>query len=398
MRLFILAGLICMMGCSKKATDYRSFLNGGEIVYPGTVSNIKVSPGNGRLQIRWQPSPDPGVKKYIVFWNNGIDSSIIPATTNKPGDTVKCVISNLGEYRYNFMIYSYDSAGNRSIASAINNVKVYGNSYVSSLYNRPYDVVDPGVYNTPTTVTLKFGTPDTINVTTEIRYTDENGITQQQWLSPDSMSISIGSYQPGSAIYYKSGYIPVQGAIDTFFVTYYDSLPDIPVLCNKSLFSAVQLPNDVGTYEGQTGLDKLWDGSVGPQSYPNIFHSDGSHSLPHHFTFDMGQLYNELTHIEITGRNCCNNPDHFEVWGIADITNAATTLPGNDNGWKAEAMAKGWTLLQEVTRTDDGIAPFRINLRPDIPAVRYISIRVLHVTSGDSNYSNISELSFWARP
>jgi hypothetical protein len=112
----------------------------------------------------------------------------------------------------------------------------------------------------------------------------------------------------------------------------------------------------------------------------------------------MGQLYNELTHVEITGRNCCNNPDHFEVWGIADITNAATTLPGNDAGWKDEAIAKGWTLLQDVTRTDDGIAPFKVNLKADIPAVRYIRIRVLHVTSGDGNYSNISELSFWARP
>jgi hypothetical protein len=112
----------------------------------------------------------------------------------------------------------------------------------------------------------------------------------------------------------------------------------------------------------------------------------------------MGQLYNELTHVEITGRNCCNNPDHFEVWGIADITNAATTLPGNDAGWKDEAIAKGWILLQDVTRTDDGIAPFKINLRAGIPPVRYIRIRVLHVTSGDSNYSNISELSFWARP
>jgi hypothetical protein len=398
MRLFIIAVLICIVGCSKKATDYRSFLNGGEVIYPGTVSNIKISPGNGRLQISWQPSPDPSIKKYIVFWNNGIDSAVIPATTNKPEDTVKCIIGNLGEYTYNLKIYSYDAAGNRSIASEINNVKVYGSSYISSLYNRPYDIIDPGVYNTATAVTLKFGTPDTINVTTEIRYTDASGVTQKQWLSPDSSTISINSYQPGSTIYYKSGYIPIRGAIDTFFVTYYDSLPRLPELCNKSLFSALQLPNDAGTYESQTGLDKLWDGSVGPQGYPNIFHSDGNHSLPHHITFDMGQVYNKLTHIEITGRDCCNNPDHFEVWGIADITNAATTLPGNNDGWKAEATAKGWTLLQDVTRTDDGIAPFKVNLRDDSPPVRYIRIRVLHVTSGDGNYSNISELSFWARP
>jgi hypothetical protein len=388
MRFLILATLICLVGCSKKATDYRSFQNGEEIIYPGTVSNIKVSPGNGRLQISWQPSPDPSITKYIVFWNNGMDSLTIPA------DTARCVISNLGEYNYSFVLFSYDAAGNRSIASAINNIKIYGSIYRSSLSNRPYTA---GMYDGPAAVTLKFGTPDTINVGTEIRYTSATGVQVQQLLSPDSSSISLSSYQPGSAVYYRSLYIPVHGAIDTFAVSYYDSIPPIPVICNKSLFSALHLPNDVGSYDGSTGLDKLWDGSVGPQSFPNLFHSDGDHSLPHHFTFDMGQVY-KLTHVEITGRDCCNNPDHFEVWGIADITNAATTLAGNDAGWKAEAQAKGWALLQEVTRTDDGKAPYKVSLQDGIPPVRYIRVRVLHVTSGDSHYSNISELSFWSIP
>lgn len=396
MKLFISAAVICMviMACSKKATDYRDFLDGHETIYPGTVSNIKVSPGNGRLQISWEPSPDPGVTKYVVYWNNGTDSILLPAIKV---DTVRCLISNLGEYNYTFVIYSYDSAGNKSIASEINNVKIYGPIYRSGLQNRPYNAADPGAYTAPTAVTLHFTTPDTININTEIRYTDANGLVQHASLLPDSTAISIGSYQPGSTIYYRSSYVPVRGAIDTFTVGY-DSLPPIPMPCDKSLFNAVGLPNDAGSYEGQTGLNRLWDGSVGPQSYPNIYHSDGDHSLPHHFTFDMGRLYNKLSHVEITGRDCCNNPDKFEVWGIADLTNAATILPGNDAGWKAEAISKGWTLLQEVTRTDDGIAPFKISLQDGIPPVRYIRIRVLHVTSGDGNYSNISELSFWSIP
>lgn len=396
MKLFIFVAVICLgiMGCSKKATDYRDFLDGHETIYPGTVSDIKVSPGNGRLQISWQPSPDPSVTKYVVYWNNGIDSITVPAIKQ---DTVKCLISNLGEYNYTFIIYSYDARGNKSIASEINNVKIYGPIYQSGLQNRPFDVVDAGTYTSPTSVTLKFTTPDTININTDIRYTDATGTIQHAFLLPDSTAITLASYKPGSTIYYRSSYVPVRGAIDTFTVAY-DSLPAVPVMCDKSLFSGVQLPNDAGTYEDQTGLSRLWDGSAGPQSYPNIFHSDGGHSLPHHITFDMGRLYNQLTHIEITGRDCCNNPDKFEVWGIADLTNATTTLAGNDAGWKAEAISKGWTLLQEVTRTDDGKAPFKINLQDGTPPVRYIRIRVLHVTSGDGSYSNISELSFWARP
>lgn len=391
MRLLLFVLCIVIFGCSKKATDYRSFLDGHETIYPGTVADIRVAPGNGRLQLSWQPSPDPSITKYRVFWNNGMDSISLPAVKT---DTVRCLITNLGEYNYTFNIYSYDSAGNRSIGTTLNNIKVYGDIYKSSLHNRP--VLDPGTYTAPTTVTLKFSTPDTININTEIRYKDMNGVMQSAFLLSDSTVVHLPDYLSGSTIYYRSSYVPVRGAVDTFTLAY-DSLPAIPVLCDKSLFSALQLPNDAGSYEGQTGLDKLWDGSEGPQSYPNIYHSNGGHSLPHHFTFDMGQLYN-LTHVEITGRDCCNNPDKFEVWGIADITGAATTLPGNDAGWKAEAVAKGWVLLQEVTRTDDGIAPFKVGLQDGIPAVRYIRVRVLHVTSGDGNYSNISELSFWRRP
>jgi hypothetical protein len=394
MKLYIFFLAVCMISCSKKATDYRSFLDGHETIYPGTVSNVQVSPGDGRLQISWQASPDPSITGYTVFWNNGLDSISLPAVKT---DTVRCLISNLGEYNYTFVIYSYDAAGNKSISTTLNNIKIYGDIYKSSLHNRPYDVADPASYITPTTVMLKFSTPDTININTEIRYTDANGLVQSAWLPADSSTLRLDSYQPGSAIYYRSSYIPVRGAIDTFTLDY-DSLPAVPVLCNKSLFSALQLPNDAGSYEGQTGLDKLWDGSVGPQSYPNIYHSDGDHSLPHHITFDMGQLYSHLSHMEITGRDCCNNPDKFEVWGIADLTGASTTLPGNDPGWKAEAISKGWTLLQEVTRADDGIAPFKFSLQDGIPAVRYIKVRVLHVTSGDGNYSNISELTFWSRP
>ena len=60
--------------------------------------------------------------------------------------------------------------------------------------------------------------------------------------------------------------------------------------------------------EGDTDYDKLWDGSVGPQGYPNIFHSNGANQLPQTLTFDMGKVYNSLEQIEETGRNCCHNP------------------------------------------------------------------------------------------
>ena len=383
---------VVLFCCKKSDTEFRDFLQGKEIIYPGVPVGVSYRPGNKRIMLLWKPSPDPSITKYVVYWNNKIDSIVVPSTGT---DTVKVLIPNLDEYVYSFTIYSYDAAGNRSIPFTVNNAKVYGPLYTGGLLNRPYNATNPYVVNPNGSLQLNFNTPDTINITTFIKYTNQAGNVVEVQLAPTNNSITLPDYKPGTVVQYRSSYIPVLNAIDTFYVAGYSVFPQIFtfVLANKSLFQEHPLPYDVGIYSSETRVSKLWDGSVGPQGYPNIFHSDGSY-LPHVLTFDMGQLYNNLGQMEETGRNCCNNPTKFEVWGIADITNAATTLRADDPGWVAEAIAKGWTLLKEVTRTDDGIAALKYDLMNSPPPVRYIRIRIINTATG-SNYSNFSEVTFW---
>jgi hypothetical protein len=309
---------------------------------------------------------------------------------------VSVIIPNLVEYNYSFTIYSYDKAGNKSVPVQVNNVKVYGDSYQSSLTNRflvatdPYQLDDSGI-------TLNFEKPDTINIATEIRYTYKDGSIQKRSLGPDENSIRLADYKVGTKVYFRSAYVPVRSAIDTFYTSDFDSLSNIMVPVDKSLFKPLKLTNDVGTYSGETSLSKLWNGNKAPTGYPDIFHSDDKTPIPHHFTFDMGKAISNLAQFEIIGRDCCNNPTKFEIWGIADLTGAETQSPGNSPGWTAESRGRGWTLLKTVERTDDGSAPFKVSLPAGLPAIRYIRIRVLQVASGDAYYSNISEISFWNR-
>jgi hypothetical protein len=149
-------------------------------------------------------------------------------------------------------------------------------------------------------------------------------------------------------------------------------------------------------YDGNTYEARLWDGNMQPRGYPEIFHSDGSSSLPGAITMDMGKIYNNLGKVEETGRNCCHNPTDFEIWGIADITGATPSLAPNDPGWKADVQSKGWTLLKEVFRSDDGIAPLDVTFADNPPPVRYIIIRVIKTTD-DPNYVNMSQITFWDR-
>jgi len=387
---------LVIAACEKDATSYRDYLAGAEKVYPGLPSGITTATGNYRIQLTWKPSPDPSISHYRVFWNNGKDS--VQVSPGKPvnDSLVSVVIQGLTEYTYTFVIYSYDAKGNRSIPIEVSNVKVYGDNYKQGLTNRylntaaPYVLLDQGIV-------LNFLDADTINVGTSIRYTTKNNMDSTVSITADQSSIMLFNYLPGTKVYFQSAYIPTYNSIDTFYTSYEDSLANIISPLDKSLFSPVILPNDVGYYDSYNNLTQLWNGNTSPTSYPDIYHSDASHPLPHHFTFDLGKTYGSLAQFEIIGRDCCNNPVSFEIWGIDDLTNAITTLPSNDPGWKDEAISKGWKLLKTVYRTDDGVAPYKISFDEDVPAVRYIRIRILAVASGDGYFSNISELSFWSR-
>ena len=391
----LLSCFIAVWGCSKKATDYRSFLNNTEVTYPGKVSSPQVLPGNGRLMLTWHPSPDPSVTKYVVTWNNGADSLTLPATSHNTADTVKCIINNLSEYAYTFFLYSYDGEGNRSVVTEIDNAQVYGNIYRLGLHNRVQDGSSPAILNGDGSVTVKLlSAIDTINVFTRFKYVNTGGDTSYAYQSPTSSTVNLPGYKTGTKIIYQSAFIPSKNVIDTFYTLDIDTVPYVYVVCDKSLFSTVHLPNDLNQYDGGTYLARIWDGNMQPRGYPEIFHSSGGPGIPGTITFDMNKVYNNIGRLEETGRNCCHNPLDFEIWGIADTTGALTSLTPGDGGWAADMTAKGWNLLNEVVRKDDGVAPYDVDINNSPIPVRFVVIRIKTVATNEG-YTNISQITLW---
>jgi len=335
----------------------------------------------------------------VVYYNNKADSVTVDASSHDPSQEVEVVVPGLMEYIYSFTIYAVDAKGNRSIPQEVNNVKVYGDFYQGSLLNRPYDGITPYELYEDGTVELNFVGGDTIIVGTEIKYTNNSGEEVKTTLGENESIATLNDYKMGTPVLYRSSYIPARKAIDEFQVMHYDTFPEIKpyvyALIDKSIWRENPLANDVGTYEGQTSVSKLWDGSVGPQGYPNIFHSN-TMDLPQVLTFDLGKRY-LLGQIEETGRNCCHNPDRFQVWGIESLQGAATALPSQDPGWEAEAVTRGWKLLGEINRTDDGSAPYKAELNHRPTLVQYIRIRIMHTANNNTNTSNMSEITFWSR-
>ena len=390
--MLVLIYIVLINSCSKTPTDFRSFLDNSEKIYPGVISNMMVNPGNQRLLLTWQPNTDPGVTKYIVYWNNKADSVIVNAASNNSADTVKVYINALAESSYNFLIYSFDAKGNKSIPTNIDNAKVYGQQYQTGLLNRT--VTGSGYVNG--TLSITWGTPDTVNTTTSIIYTNLLNQNKIINLKPDSNSVSISDWKLSTKIYYKSSYKPRTNAIDTFTVLNFDSLSVKNLPADKSSWKQVTLPTDAATNLYGTALSNIWDGS--PGGYPNIYHTDDV-GLPHHFTIDLGRTYNQLSKFSEWGRTdvAKHNPTEFEVWGIADTTGAVTNLPSKDAGWNAQSLAMGWTLLTTVKRSDDGIEGIEFDLMNNPPPVRFVRIRVLK-NYGNTAASTMSEITFLYNP
>lgn len=384
-------------GCKKYGNDYKDYLENKEIKYSGKISKAGYNTGNLRAELFWNPSPDPSITKYIITWNNGTSTLEQPAATNNPDDTVRVTIPDLDEYVYSFSVVSYDSKGNKSIATEINNVRVFGPTYIATLLNRAVNSSDPYQFLTDGTLQLNFNKRDTMNVATTIRYTNQLGVIEERQLLAEQNSIIIPNYKPGTLIQYRSSYIPQAGSIDDFNVAQFSNFPTIIKItqCDKSLFSEYRLPTDIGSEYGWI-LPHLWDGITGQDQG---FHT-GGYGMPQWFTINLGQEV-QLDNFRLWQRENAlynvANPKVFEVWG--------SNNPNADGSWDS------WTKLQTFTSFKPSGLPAGQNSDADnayakagekfvfpagIPTVKYLRIKVLQ-TWGNTTYLHLSELTFFKR-
>lgn len=216
--------LFCTTACTKEATKYRELLNGTEIIYTGPVSSFNARSGNLRALLQWQPSPDPSITGYIIYWNNNTDSMKLPAT-GTVNDTLKTLITGMGEYVQNFVLYTTDSKGNKSVGQSLSGVRIYGPLYISSLVNRQLNSSKPPVALPGNTYTLFFSATDTaLNINTRLSFYNAANQLQTVNLPARSDSIVLNAVTPGTKVAVLSSYIPELKALDTFNVAYSDTI------------------------------------------------------------------------------------------------------------------------------------------------------------------------------
>lgn len=204
-----------LLSCSKW-DDFKKYKEDGEILYTGKIDSVKINPGNLRVQFNGLLKADPKITKIKIFWNNFADSvayDINMATNNREFSK----IFPMEEGIKSFVIYTYDSDGNRSIAvNAVGNV--YGPRYNNTLNNR----IASSAGNVNGTTTIEWLPIDASAgpFTTEIRYQSTTGEKVVRVPVTAERSTLNDLATSAKSLSYRTLYLPMKTAIDTFYTNY----------------------------------------------------------------------------------------------------------------------------------------------------------------------------------
>jgi hypothetical protein len=387
---YVAALMLVSAGCSKY-DDYKKFIDDGEILYIGKADSVRSFPGNNRVKLAWTVS-DPKITRAKVFWNNGIDS--FEFVVNKKGsalDTVEVVIDELQEASYLFAVYCFDDEGNSSVRSEVEE-NVYGENYRLSLIDRGLIEVQAvaGVG-----ALFQWSGSETTEAGVELTYTNNDGEEKKLIVEKDSTTTLLNDYKTGTDIFYRTLFLPVPAALDTFYTN--GHIIEAPIVTYPMLdpakFAEYPLPGDVPSAWGWI-LPFLWDGSA---DEGRGFHTPDI-PLPHHFNIDLG-VTATLREMKTWQRSINvydgGNVKKFEIWG-----SNAPAADGSYTGWTklldGESVKPSGLPLGTVTQADiDQAAAGEIFVFPEgTPPVRYIRFNILENWAPQMS-AHIMEAKFW---
>jgi len=210
--------VIVFAACSEM-DDYKDYVDGGEITYPGIIDSVKAHPGHNRLLLTGLLSSDPKITGVKVYWNSNKDSVVQNITRSTGIDTVRFLLENMAENVYSFTFYTFDAQGNLSVPVSKTG-EVYGDKYLASLNNRLIESAEL----TDTGTVIVWGEAGYLDglISTEVVYMKENGdqgIAYQKTSDAESAMV-LKDYHSGTKFSYRSLFMPDSMCIDTFYTDF----------------------------------------------------------------------------------------------------------------------------------------------------------------------------------
>lgn len=282
--LLILLILSGFASCQDFMDIHKKYIEGGEIIYAPKVDSMVFIAGQNRLEFRYWLYKSPNVRSVDLFWNNGMDSLIIPVTPSAGIDSFATIIPNLDEKSYTFNARTTDSYGHTSLFLTAFGT-VYGENYRSFLSSQRINTVGLVEESGEVKGSITLYTGDIGLVRTEIRYTTNAGASSTVIANAGEDAVTCIDPQPGSAFETRSLYIPETEAVDTFatdWAFYETAFPSI-YRYDRSTWEVLEVSDQTASDGG--GKDMLIDGDLG--TYWHSMWDNGNAPVPHWAIIDM---------------------------------------------------------------------------------------------------------------
>ena len=209
----------------------------------------------------------------------------------------------------------------------------------------------------------------------------------------DISETTLSSYKLGGSIIVKSIYAPSANAIDVFSSSSETVFPE-QFQINHTNITALRMPFDASDGCYGSNYEKLTDGATG-----EFWHSCDSaeDQYPFVMSFDLGVSAN-LSGFRLDKRSACcggRSPGAYQIWATNDLTGAETADidAGELSDWEADATAKGWVKLIDVTGNTQ--ETFEVEILENAENYRYIRIVGISSINGELN-ANFDEFTFFA--
>jgi hypothetical protein len=197
----------------------QEYIDRGETIYTGVVDSIKASPGYNRVRVNWYINSDPRVRKTVIYWNEGKDSTVVQVSRQDNTPTYHELTFAVPEGAYVFQFVTQDNEGHHSVNTTFSeiSVNIYGNRYIAGLNNRPVASVN--------TTKIVWGDVESVTIQyTTVYYTDDAGAAQVIRVENDVTETPLPGAQTGTAISVVTTFKPLNGLDEV------DALPRVYTL------------------------------------------------------------------------------------------------------------------------------------------------------------------------
>lgn len=340
----LLASVLSFFSCEDFMDIHKEYIEGGEIIYAPKPDTISFIAGKDRILFNCRTYNAPNVRTIDVYWNEGLDSLIIPVELNTGYDSISVVLEDMEEKSYSFNVRTTDNYGHKSLYLTEFGTS-YGNIYQSTLNDRRIKSIS---------LSEKEGTIEWFSapsglVRNEIRYIKIDGSQVVAEMPAADYMVKLPEVKTSSSFEYRSLFIPEEASIDTFATAWKAFETPFPeeYKCDTGSWIVLSASDESADHGGKTAL---LDGNL--STFWHSAYADGDASLPHWAVIDM-QAQKKISRIEVYRRAGNTDTKSVELYVSAQQDGNASNWIKIGNGTFGDGDSMS-ILISESVNTEKG--------------------------------------------